>query len=311
MVDYFFIPPTKTLNIYMELENAFNNIVDKLESWLSTIVVNLPNFVVAVLAIVAFYFLAKLSRRMVGKVMDRSGANVAVRRLGSNVVYVVVLAGGLFVALSVLHLDKTVTSLLAGAGIIGLAMSFAFQDVAANFISGLFLIINRPIKIGDQIITNEYHGHVKKISLRSTVIATFQGQIITIPNRKVFENPIENISADGSRRIDLAVGVSYGENLEKVQKVAENALEGIESIVQDKPVKLVYTGFGGSSIDFKLLYWCSDNSQPGYLQALTDGIKAIKVAFDKEDISIPYPIRTLDFGIKGGEKLASQLKGEG
>jgi small conductance mechanosensitive channel len=291
----------------MELENAFTNIIDKLESWLATLLVNLPNFVVAVIVVTAFYFLAKLSRKLLKKFLSQDNADIALRKLVARILYVAIIAAGVFIALSVLHLDKTVTSLLAGAGIIGLALSFAFQDVAANFISGLFLIINRPIKIGDQVKTNDYHGHIKVISLRSTVIETFQGQTITIPNRLIFENPIENISTNGTRRVDLEVGISYGENLEKVQEVAENALGGIESILQDKPVKLVYTGFGGSSINFKLLYWCCINTEPGYLQALTDGIKALKVAFDKEGISIPYPIRTLDFGIKGGEKLGTQL----
>ena len=119
--------------------------------------------------------------------------------------------------LSILQLDKAVTSILAGAGIIGLALAFAFQDIAANFISGIFISFRKPIKLGDVVKINDYMGKVEQINLRDTIILTFQGQMVIIPNKDVFQSPIENYSLLGRRRLDLVVGVSYGDDLEKVK----------------------------------------------------------------------------------------------
>lgn len=292
----------------MEIENTINIILDKLETWSTAFLTNLPNILIAVFVMVAFYFIARYAKKYSRKLLSKIVSNPAVIKLGGTVVFIALAAIGLIIALNILNLSKTVTSLLAGAGVVGLALSFAFQDVAANFISGLFLTIRRPIKKGDQIKTNGLHGIVQDISFRSTTIETFQGQTLTVPNRMIFENPIENISANGRRRIDLEVGVSYSSDLGHVRDVAENCLKGLESVEQSKPVKVIFTGFGGSSINFKLMYWCCVNTEPGYLQALNDGVMAVKKAFDKEDINIPFPIRTLQFDPKSQEKLASVVE---
>ena len=210
---------------------------------------------------------------------------------------------GLFVALGILNLDKTVTSLLAGVGIIGLALGFAFQDAAANFISGIYLAIKSPINVGDIIEVNESFGKVKKIGLRATTILSFQGQDVVVPNRKIFEDSYTHFTINGEQRIDLGVGVSYGDDLEKVEKITLEAINGLDFIKKEKPVDLYYSEFGDSSINFTVRYWVKMGKRTDYLKGLSEGVKAIKKAYDENDITIPFPIRTLDFGIKGGEKL--------
>ncbi|HBQ59085.1 MAG TPA: mechanosensitive ion channel protein MscS, partial [Balneolaceae bacterium] len=221
---------------------------------------------------------------------------------------VLVLTAGVFFALSILNLDGAVTSLLAGAGIIGLALGFAFQDIASNFISGVLLSIRHPFGIGDIIDTNGYFGTVQKLNLRNTVIRTPQGQIVYVPNKSVYENPFTNFTKTGMRRIDLECGVSYGDDLEKALKVAIEAIEGLDARDKSKDVELYYDSFGGSSVDFKLRFWIDFEVLPQYLGARSEAIIRLKKAFDENDIMIPYPIRTLDFGIRGGEKLDSMLQ---
>jgi len=120
--------------------------------------------------------------------------------------------------LSILKLNTAVTSILAGAGIIGLALAFAFQDIAANFISGIFISFRRPLRVGDIVKVKDYMGKVEEINLRDTILRTFQGQTVIIPNKEVFQNPIENFSRLGKRRIDLWIGVSYGKTWRKLSK---------------------------------------------------------------------------------------------
>lgn len=237
------------------------------------------------------------------KLLERTLQNHSLAQIASKVVYVIVLTIGAFAALSLLNLDKTVSSLLAGAGIIGLALGFAFQDIATNFIAGFFMAVKRPFKIGQVIHCEGHSGVIKRIGIRTTEIASFQGQEVIIPNKLLFQNPLINDSENIYKRIDLNVGVSYGEDLERVRDIAIESVKNTPNINKDKDIDLVYLAFGGSSIDFRIMIWVEFKSQLEFLKSQSEAIIAIKKAFDAEDIMIPFPIRTLDFGIKGGEKL--------
>ncbi|WP_262892646.1 mechanosensitive ion channel family protein [Hymenobacter qilianensis] len=127
-----------------DFSNTLNLVTDKLVAWAEQFVVMLPNLVVAVLLLTVTIFAARLVKRLATRFLPRVSHSVTINSLIATLVYFVVLLFGLFFVLSVLNLDKTVTSLLAGVGIIGLALGFAFQDIAANFISGIIIAIQRP-----------------------------------------------------------------------------------------------------------------------------------------------------------------------
>ncbi len=291
------------------LSNAFNIIYNKVNGWWEASVGMFPNFVVAMIVVIVFFIVAKYLKHWIKKFLQRFYGQSAVINLFSNVVYLTVLAAGLFVALDILDLDKTVTSMLAGLGIIGLALGFAFQEIAANFISGVILSINKPFTIGDIIEVDNIFGTVEFLSLRTTNLRTFEGQKVLIPNKTMFQNSITNFTEYGKRRIDLSVGISYGDDLEKVQKVTLDAVNSLEDILKDEEVLFYYTGYGDSSINFVVMFWTEYKIKHSeYLEARHRAIKAITKAFSDNSITIPFPIRTLDFGIKGGEKLSTVIK---
>ncbi|MGB0176986.1 MAG: mechanosensitive ion channel family protein [Owenweeksia sp.] len=277
------------------VNKAYDLVTEKLETWLELAVKMLPNLVISILILLAFAligkFLKKLVYRLTGKITD----NISLRKLISSILYIVILAIGTFIALSVLELDGAVTSLLAGAGVIGLALGFAFQDIASNFIAGTMMSIRRPFQVNDLIETNDFFGKVVSIHLRTTQLETLQGQLVMIPNAEVFKNPITNYSTLGKRRIDLDVGVTYGQDLPFAKKIAKEAVEKIEGVQGE--VTIFYTEFGDSSINFTIRYWMNfTNKQFEYRSMVDQGIIAIKQAFDENGIGIPFPIRTLDFG---------------
>lgn len=283
-------------NLSLDINNAYSMITGKLEEWMNQGIKMLPNLVVAVLVLFLFVLLAKLLRRIFDRIFKRITDNKSLRSLLVNILYVTVIAIGTFIALSILNLDGTVTSLLAGAGVIGLALGFAFQDIAANFMAGTLMSVRKPFREGDLLKTNDFFGIVQKINLRTTELHTMQGQMILIPNSAVFKNPITNYSYTRRRRIDLPVGVTYDTDLPFAKKVAKEAVEGLEGIEKDS-VSIFFTEFGNSSINFTIRYWVSfTNKQAEYLAARDQGIIAIKKAFDANDITIPFPIRTLDVG---------------
>ena len=291
----------------MDINEAYNLVAGKLETWIDTLIQMLPNLAVALVVLVIFYVLGKLVRNMIGRLLDKVTDNKNIINLLETIVGVLVIGIGAFIALSILQLDGAVTSLLAGAGIIGLALGFAFQDIASNFISGVILSIRHPFGIGDIIETNDIYGTVQKLNLRNTILLTPTGQIVYIPNKSVFESPLENYTATGERRIDLSCGVSYGDDLEKAKKLAIEAVEGLANYDSDKGIEFYYDEFGGSSINFKIRFWVNFKKNPDFWSARSDAIIAITKKFDENDIMIPFPIRTLDFGIRGGEKLNTML----
>lgn len=290
--------------------DAVTLLAAKLQEWLAELIALLPNLVAAVLVILLFFVLSRVANNLIGRGLSRTAMPDTVRKLMSRIASVVVLAIGVFFALGLLHLDKTVTSLLAGAGVVGLALAFAFQDMAANFMAGIYMSLKRPFEIGDLIETNDVLATVKEIDMRSTVLRTAQGQVVRIPNKDVFENKLVNYSLSGERRVDIEVGVSYGENLERVREVAVAAVTALDDCDPKRDADLIYTGFGDSSINFTLRFWVNfeGKGQADYLKARDAGIVAVKKAFDAKDIVIPFPIRTLDFSIKGGGPLRSELR---
>lgn len=292
----------------MDINGAYNLVADKLENWIDTLIQMLPNLALALVILIVFYVIGKLIRNAIGKLLGKVTGNRTIINLLETIVGVLIIGVGVFIALSILQLDGAVTSLLAGAGIIGLALGFAFQDIASNFISGIILSIRHPFGIGDIIETNDVYGTVQKMNLRNTIIRTPRGQIVYIPNKSVFESVLENYTSSGERRIDLACGVSYGDDLEKAKKIAIEAVKSLDNYNDKKDVEFYYDEFGGSSINFKVRFWVNFRSNPDYWSARSDAIIAITRKFDENDIMIPFPIRTLDFGIRGGEKLNTMLQ---
>jgi small conductance mechanosensitive channel len=284
----------------MDISKAYEIIANKLSIWLKEFIRLLPNIALATLILVLGFFIAKWVKKLACKVLRRFVHNETLNQLFSSLVYIFSLGITIFVALSILNLDKAVTSILAGAGIIGLALAFAFQDIASNFMSGIFLSIRRPLHTGDIVQIKGYMGKITQINLRDTVLKTFQGQMVIIPNKEVLQNPIENYSLLGKRRMDLTVGVSYGEDLQKVKDITLKAVQGITGLTKDDEVTFFYKEFGDSSINFDIRLWVHTPEQPDYLQVRSEAVMRIKKAYDENNITIPFPIRTIDFGSKGG-----------
>ncbi len=262
-------------------------------AWLNQAAALIPSLALALAVLVAFNMLAKLTRRLSMNALGRTAANPEAARLIATVAKIAVVMAGVFVALDILHLDKTVTSLLAGVGIMGLALGFAFQDLAANFMAGVLMAFNRPFLRDDVVETNGILGKVEAISLRSTLLKTFAGQRVVIPNKDVFGQPLTNYSQTGERRVDVPVGVAYDADLEHVKRVAHEAASQVQAIDHTKDIGVFVMQFGASSIDLEVRFWIRV-PETNLLEVRSDVIIAIKRAFDAEGITIPYPIRSLE-----------------
>ena len=279
-------------------------LTDKLTSWYKDLVLFLPNFVIAILLILVLLIIARLIRKLSHRIITRLTSNVPITNFITSFIHLTVLILGFLPILSVLQLDKAVTSVLAGAGVAGLAIGLAFQTPIKNTVSGFIMSYRSFYRVGDWVETNGYYGFIEHIGIRVSHLRLPTGELVVIPNDAIVTNSFKNVSIDGRRAVVLKVGISYGDDLEKVETVVSEAIsKNVEHIPKHEP-EVYFEEFGNSSINFMLRFWIDKVDEKRYLKIKSDAVKAIKKAFNENDITIPFPIRTLDFGIKGGEKLS-------
>lgn len=290
----------------MQTVELVESMLKKFEAWLTGLVDLVPNLIVALAVMIVFGIGARFVGSGVSAAIFRLTKNEPISGLLGTVARIACWSGGLFIALGLLQLDKTVTTLLAGVGVVGLALGFAFQDIAANFMSGFIIAVRRPFDVGDLVETAGIRGHVEQVELRATLIETLDGLSIIIPNKDVFQNPIINYTKTENRRAEVRVGVAYDTDLERARDLVKQALTGVRHRLAEREPEVFYEQFGSSSIDMVGRVWLTASGQLQNLQAISDGIIAIKKAFDGAGITIPFPIRTLDFGAEavGGRPMA-------
>lgn len=282
-------------------------IEEKLGGWFDVVISHIPNFIVAVIIAIIFSFIARLAGKGMKKVLRRSLDSTQIADLMASIFKVIVLSVGVFIALDFMGLKSTVTSLLAGAGIVGLAIGFAFKDMTENLIAGIAMGIRKPFKAGDVIETDNVFGSVHSINLRNTLIESFYGQLILVPNKILFRNVLRNYSTLGVRRIEVPVGISYADDIEKASEVIVEKINQFDFVIRKNETAVYAEGFGDSSINLLVWFWIKYPGEPDFMTVRHKGVVAVKQALDAADISIPFPIRTLDFGIKGGEKLDAMI----
>jgi small conductance mechanosensitive channel len=288
-----------------QLSDPWDILLGKLEAWLRSLVVMVPNVILAFVIIAIGIYSARGVQRLVRRFIKRLTRNEPITQLLSTLSRIVVIAVSLFFALGLLQLDKTVTSLLAGVGVVGLALGFAFQDIASNFMSGFIMAIDGPFTVGDLVDIGGRRGRIKHIALRASEIETVDGLSILVPNKEIFQNAIVNYTSTPNRRLDIDVGTAYGNEMTEVRTIVLQAVQSVPCRNLERDVEVFFNEFGDFAIKFSVRIWLTKSDEFSYNHARSEAMIAIKRAFDENGITIPFPIRTLDFGagVVGGTQL--------
>lgn len=195
---------------------------------------------------------------------------------------------GLVIALP--YIGVKLSGLLVAGGILGIVIGFASQTVVSNFISGLFLLIEKPIKIGDGISIGDVSGVVKDIKILSTTIRTWDGIYVRVPNEKVFNSSIQNFVAHAARRFEYKIGIAYKDDADKAIKIIENLLEEHPLILKEPAPQIFVEELGESSVNLTIKIWAPSAH---WYSVKTEMLWKIKVALEKEGIEIPFPQRVI------------------
>ena len=278
------------------VEESVSNLWDKLDGWLESIILKLPNFAMAILVMFLFYFLARGIRKILKRTILRKISQVSIQEIIAKVIFVTIILIGFFIALGVLDLDKVLTSILAGAGVVGLAVGLALQGTLSNTFGGLILSFMPQLKINDFINADGVSGFVTEISLRNIILKQPDNNIVVIPNSKFIDGSFTNYSMNERNRIFVNCGVGYESDLQMVEDLTVKIIADNFKQNDDENVEFFFTEFGDSSINFMVRFWADCINVKQEHAARHKAIKIIKKHFDERDVNIPFPIRTLDFG---------------
>lgn len=258
---------------------------DKLNNWFTAMIQLLPNLIIAAIVFVVGFFLARRLRKFLEVKFSGIFPTSTIANLAFSILYVIMILMVAFTGLKIIGLDAAIEKTLAGAGIIGVGLAFAFQDIAANFMSGIFLAFRRPFYKGEIIRVKEFEGFVTEVKLRDTCVMTYQGQLITIPNRELFQNPIINYTRVGKRRADIIAGIPKNNDLEEAQKIATAALRNVDKIIMEDS-QVIFREIKGNITYFVAECWVNSGVFNDYKLFINDCIIAIDKAFKKNNISM-------------------------
>ena len=238
--------------------------------------------------LLAFRALSRLTRRAVSAACDRPGVDISslLKDILASVSGGTVMVIGVLMALS--QVGISLGPMLAGLGVAGFVVGFALQDSLSNFAAGGMILIYRPYDVDDFVEIAGASGLVKKMSLVSTTIATFDNQTLVVPNSKIWGDVIKNVTAQKVRRVDLEFGIGYSDDIEHAERVLEDILDNNEMVLKKPEPMIKLHALADSSVNFAVRPWVKTDD---YWDVYWDITREVKMRFDREGISIPFPQR--------------------
>ncbi len=246
------------------------------------------NIILLMIIIYVFYKLAGVAQRLTVAGLDDSRFHLSLllKRMVASIVRNTVLIIGVLIGLS--QVGISLGPLLAGMGLVGFIVGFALQDTLSNFAAGMLILVYRPFDVDDVIEAGGVSGLVSEMSLVNTTFLTFDNQTIIVPNSKIWGDVIKNVTAQTIRRIDLVFGIAYSDDIEKAEKVMAEVVAAHPAVLEDPPLMIRLAELGESSVNFNVRPWVNKDDYWETYWALN---RAMKMRFDKEGISIPFPQR--------------------
>lgn len=239
------------------------------------------------IALVIFY-VGRLAIRLVVRalhnVMQKQGVDITLETFICNLVRIALLIVVIIAAIGALGIQTT--SFIAIFGAAGLAVGLALQGSLSNFASGVLIVLFRPYRVGDFVEAAGIAGVVEQVQILTTVLKTGDNKQIIVPNSQIMDSIITNYSANDTRRVDMVVGVSYDDDIDKVRQTLEELIRADERILDDPSPLVAVSELADSSVNFVVRPWAKTNDYWGVMFDLTE---AIKKRFDREGISFPFP----------------------
>jgi small conductance mechanosensitive channel len=265
----------------------------KIEAFIEGFFWILPNLGIALVVFTLFLAAAWVAKRAVRHVAQRRDRGDLGILLGGFAKWATVLLGLLVVA-TIVFPSVRPADVLATLGIGSVAIGFAFKDILQNWLSGLLILYRRPFRRGDEIKSGEFEGTVEHIEARATLIRTYDGQQVVIPNSDIYTRAVTVRTAFPKRRSEYDVGIGYGDDIERACQVILEALRGIEGVEKDPAPEAIPCALDASTVNVKVRWW-SDSRRASVVATQGRVINAMKRALSEAGIDLPFPTRMVLF----------------
>jgi small conductance mechanosensitive channel len=254
----------------------------------------LPLIVVAVLVIGVSWIFAKLTVYALRRgLVTRSGSQL-LREVTARAGGVLVILAGLYLVLRIAGLTQLAFTVVGGTGLIGLVLGIAFRDITENFLASLFLSLQQPFREGDLIEVASVTGYVQRLTSRTTVLMTLDGNQVQVPNSTVFKSTIRNFTSNPNRRDDFIVGIGYDDSIPRAQEVALKVLAEHPAVLKEPEPWVLVENLGPSTVNLRVYFWL-DGGRHSWLKVKSSVIRLVKRAFQDSRISLPDEAREVTF----------------
>lgn len=255
----------------------------------------LPYFIVAVIVFLCFYFAAKGIRNGIRHVSERRKRHRNVGLVLGRLAQGLMVFLGLMVALVIALPTFKPAQLVELLGISSVAIGFAFRDILQNFLAGILLLWNEPFRIGDQIKAGEFEGEVEDIQTRATMIRTYDGRLIVIPNGELFTNPVTVNTAFEKRRVEYDVGIGYGDDPLRAKQLITEAFQSLEGVLREPPPEILVYEFAASSVNLRVRWWITPPRRRDALDSRDHVLTVIRHTLLSNGIDLPFPTQQVLF----------------
>ena len=259
---------------------------------------SLPLILVVVVVIAISWVFARLTvhvlrRGLLGRSLSRLLREVLARAGG-----ILVMLVGLYLVLRIAGLTQLALTVVGGTGLIGLVLGIAFRDITENFLASLFLSFQQPFREGDLIEVASVTGYVQRLTSRTTVLMTLDGNQVQVPNSTVFKSTIRNFTSNPNRREDFIVGIGYADSIAVAQEVALKVLAEHPAVLSEPEPLVLVEGLGTSSVNLRVYFWL-DGGRHSWVKVKSSVIRLVKRAFQDSEIVLPDEARevTVPYGV--------------
>jgi small-conductance mechanosensitive channel len=215
--------------------------------------------------------------------------NVIARAAGGFVVLC-----GVYLILRVSGLTQLALTLVGGTGLIGLVLGIAFRDITENFLSSIFLSIQRPFETGDLVEIAGVTGYVQQLNMRTTILMTLDGNLSQIPNATVYKSILSNFTTNANRREDFVVGIGYGDAINEAQEIARKVLADHPAVLNDPEPSVLADSLGSATVNLRVYFWLNGREH-SWLKVRSSVIRLVKLAFQNHGIEMPDEAREVVF----------------
>jgi small-conductance mechanosensitive channel len=254
----------------------------------------LPLIVVAAVVIAISWVFARLTAHVLRRRLRARVSGSLLREVMARAGGILVILAGLYLVLRIAGLTQLAFTVVGGTGLIGLALGIAFRDITENFLASLFLSLQQPFREADLVEVAGVTGYVQRLTSRTTVLMTLDGNQVQVPNSTVFKSTIRNFTSNPDRRDDFIVGIGYDDSIPGAQEVALKVLAEHPAVLDEPEPLVLVENLGPSTVNLRVYFWL-DGSRHSWLKVTSSVIRLVKRAFQDAGISMPDEAREVTF----------------